>query len=490
MKPFALLLLPLLCQAAVPANELASVLDQARNAPPEFASDALIRIAALDTLEKAKRIELLADAFERASQAQQPLRRESAIVRVGAAANFLNRAYRLEMDGLSLRLRAVDAMLALDSHKAKELFLRIPPLAIPDVTCEEFLVYNVSRYYDVLGKIARQSFTAREIARNEPLLFLEQHLSSLKSPAQIAPAAQLIAEASLKDADFQALASAFAGSLGKVMGDDRSFTYFAAATGPAIAQVVSLLNKRKLNSVPLIDAYRLYLVSHLTAARCADDDLVGTGVNAFAIDGGRSGEAVGGEAAAYFNRELRLPPVQPLTETDATPSKVEGAATGLSVCRDSGCKAMASQFRELIFDNVGRALPLSAHDTLEWQHQLQQFLTALAGWKPSSDAGIDQYFREQCDYYNGLLAAIPSGPTRVQVLLAWLEFLHWSRTQVENRVEWFLPVSVMIARVTVDVGGLGKVREELQKSGDPVIALYLELERVAPRSAQQLISIM
>ena len=54
-------------------------------------------------------------------------------------------------------------MLPLDQAKARELFLRIPPLNPPRVKCEEFQVYDVGRFYDVLGNLVRQAFTGKEI---------------------------------------------------------------------------------------------------------------------------------------------------------------------------------------------------------------------------------------------------------------------------------------------------------------------------------------
>jgi hypothetical protein len=489
MKPIVLLLLPLLCPAAVAPNELNAVLDLARSAPGEFAADALIRVASLDALEKTKRIELLEEAFHRASEAQQPWRREATITRIGGAAVFLNRAYGQELDGLSLRLRAVNAMLAVDSRKARDLFTQIPPLDLPKVDCGEFLVYNVDLFYEVLGEIASRSFTTREVARHEPLMLLEQQAGNLKSPAQVAPMAQLLVGSSFKDADLQSLASAFSGSLGKIMGDDRSFTHYAEATGPAVLRVVEELKKRQLNPLPLIEAYRLYLVNNLAGTRCADDDLMQHGGYAFSLNG-RPANEVGGEAALFYDHELRMPPLRPLTEDEMTPSKLEGAASGLRRCRETECTALAAQYRGLIFDASGSPLSANARDTAEWQARLQQFLNALASWKPGSDVSYDEYFREECDFYSGMVGALPNGPRRQDVVLLWLDFLRQSRTQMENRIEWFLPVNSLIARVGVDPLGLGKIADQLRKAGDPVIALYVELERVAPRSAERIAPVL
>jgi hypothetical protein len=57
----------------------------------------------------------------------------------------------------------------------------------------------------------------------------------------------------------------------------------------------------------------------------------------------------------------------------------------------------------------------------------------------------------------------------------------------ESRIEWFLPTNVLLGRVLLDPLGLGKFSEELRGSGDAVISLYAELDRVAPRTPDKVV---
>ncbi|MGA2150447.1 MAG: hypothetical protein ABSH49_36470, partial [Bryobacteraceae bacterium] len=132
------LLSPFVAPAAGPAPDIASILDQARKAPGEFAADSLIRLASLDSLDKPKRIALLEEAFGRAGEAKQALKRRVAITRVAGPARFLARAYNQDLDALSLRLRVIEALLPLDARKARELALKIPPPQVPKTACGEF----------------------------------------------------------------------------------------------------------------------------------------------------------------------------------------------------------------------------------------------------------------------------------------------------------------------------------------------------------------
>src|ERR1039457_2406166 len=173
MKTLVVILMPMLCAAADAPPAIDALLEAARAAPAEFSADAMIRIAALDKLEKTRRIELLEQAFRKASGAQQPYKRHATFVRQGNPSGFLNRVYGQDLDAMSLRLRAVEALLPLDGQKARELFLETPPPKTPPLKCEDFLTYDVGRFYDPLGSLARQSFTAREVQAGEPFRLLQ-----------------------------------------------------------------------------------------------------------------------------------------------------------------------------------------------------------------------------------------------------------------------------------------------------------------------------
>jgi hypothetical protein len=196
MRVSSFLLLPLFAWTIAPEAFAATPVDMdgliaaARSAPAEFSADALLRIADLEQLTKERRIELLKQAFERASGAQQPYKRHAVSMRTDGSASYWNRVYSQDLDGLSLRLRAVESMLPLDKAKARELFAEIPALATPPVKCEEFQVYDVGRFYDVLATLAQQAFDEKEIEAAQPFKLLQRYAGALNSPVQAAPLAR------------------------------------------------------------------------------------------------------------------------------------------------------------------------------------------------------------------------------------------------------------------------------------------------------------
>src|SRR5438445_8616671 len=103
MKTFGLLLVFL--RAATGAPDIDTVLAAARSAPPEFAADAMIRIARSGKVEKARQIELLEQAFERAGEAQKAYPRHAAAIKLDGSSAYWNRLYKQDLDTMTLRLR-------------------------------------------------------------------------------------------------------------------------------------------------------------------------------------------------------------------------------------------------------------------------------------------------------------------------------------------------------------------------------------------------
>jgi hypothetical protein len=118
----------------------------------------------------------------------------------------------------------------------------------------------------------------------------------------------------------------------------------------------------------------------------------------------------------------------------------------------------------------------------------------LRDWPDSAPdaAGDDgaQQFREKCVFYMEL-AALPRDSRLDQtVLIALLDYLQRSRDRARTRMEWLLPVNLLIGRMRLDSAGLGKLADEFRRSTDPVIAMYAQLEAAAPRSPSDVLALM
>jgi hypothetical protein len=485
LRTVFILFLPAICAAA----DLSPLIDSARSAPPEFAADALIRLAELDSLPRARRIELLEEAFHAGGLAQAPSKRHSALSRQEGPARFLNRAYDQELDALSLRVRAVEAALPLDVVKARGWFATIQPPVVPRLSCDDFLVYDLSRFYETLGRVV-QSFPEQEKAKGDAFRLLRGYTAAITSPVQVAPLARVLTAAPVSDDDFVALISLFGVALGKISGDDRSFTY-SRSVGTEIQALAAECRRRNVSPLPLLESYRFYLVTNLSAARCADDDqLAGGGGVSFGLASGISLDPLASDYIRFFNEKLRTGPLPRIGEEDATPARLEGAATGLRTCRDEECQSISKISRELVLTPEGTPYLPAQRNSEEWRKRFDALLEALANWKTSAQETPIEQFREKSDGYALLLNLAPDAHSREAVIHAEIGFLAKNPVAGTNRAEWLLPVNSLLGRIALDPAGFGKIAAELRESSDPVIALYARLDQVAPRRPEQILPLL
>jgi hypothetical protein len=466
-----------------------ALVDSARGAPPEFAADALIRLASLDKLDKSWRADLLEEAFRLGGAAQQPIRRRPAIFKFDGPTGFLERAWSQDLDAQSLQLRAIEGILPLDRRRARELWARMPPLKLPRLDCKDLLVYDVTRFYAVLGRLAGEAFTPAEIEKEEPFKLLQRY-AAIQSPAQLGPMAHLLASAKLKDGQFDSLLGSYLAGMKELSGDDRSFT-FARPAGAQIRELVEAIKRREGTPLPLLETYRAYLVRHLTGARCADNVQVDVKLVMSNISSAmeKSQEAL--NAAGYFNDSLRQDPLQPInTMEEQTPSKTEAEAEGVKGCDSSQCSEIGKKYRGLIFKNDQTPYTAEEKASAEWHNKLKEFLAAVADWKQDTDATAAEHFRFKCSVYSELFSLVPNGSDREMLVRANLGYLKQSSQAAASRIEWFYPVNLLIVRIALDPLGLGPLLEDLRKSGDPVVSLYARLEQLVPRTPDKVLPLL
>lgn len=482
MKAAFFVLLTAVAVCAATPVEIDSIVSAARSAPPEFAADALIRLAALEQLPKEKRLDLLQQAFDRAGGAQQPYQQHAAFVRNDGSTAYWNKVAGQGLDTLTLRIRAVEAMLPLDAPKANALFLSIPTLAPPRVKCEDFQVYDVSRYYDLLATLTSSS--------DDPARLLERYTAAIPSPVQVGPMARVLATArNLKDDEFKALLASFSSALGKISGDDRSFTYSNAVSRQILA-LTEECRRRNISPLPLLEAYRLYLVVNLSAVRCADDDQMQTVTPTMSAFAPQPPEEPIGDPVSFFNTRLQANPLQPIQESEATAAHLEGIATGMRMCQDKECQSLIAEFRNLIIGEGGKPYLPADREKPEWQEKFKAVLKTVATWKQTKETTPGEFFREKCAAYSQMLSIALNGAAREPALHALLDFVTANNFQAANRLEWFLPVNGLVGRVGMDPLGLGAFAIELRKSADPLIAMYANLEAVAPRNPGQILPLL
>ena len=160
-----------------------SIAEQAHSVSPEFAADALLRVAESHKIDNAEaQRDLVEQAFRLAASAKFRVRMHGlAGTLVDTRSGYLSRAYDLKLDALSLASRAVRDMVPIDSARARAMFQEIPRPVLTPLTCDDPLVYEVSDFYRTLGTIVDSTFNEKERKKDAHVnffgLFTASHFS-------------------------------------------------------------------------------------------------------------------------------------------------------------------------------------------------------------------------------------------------------------------------------------------------------------------------
>jgi len=461
--------------------ELQAMVEGVAVAPPEIGADVLIRLAeSKKVTTRATKVEFLSKAFDLAATAELPVKR-AALSGGDTPSALLSRAYRLNMDKLSLQSRAVNDLLPLDSTKARDLLEEIQFPALPPVGCEERLTYDLELFYETLAKVARHGFTAKDKLKGRQIALLTPFVGTLQSHAQAKPAAELLVSARLSASDLGQLTNLFAGALAQLHGDERSFA--ATAIGPggdgvsgSVGNLVTTLEAKEISSVALLRALRQYLVSNFGEVRCAtwraDNDPVP-------------------EAVKYFNqqfrRELQLAQIAPITGDELKKARIIPRVPPAVYWQSPESKRLVTEMRTLTgmrrlrFGDGESELTDAEKTTSNWSAQLTDFVTALEAWQPDNEPAAN-VFHQKSILYEGLIDVMPAGPERSKVIESFVRFLEQNSGQTPSRIEWLVHADDLLSgkRAADD---RQEVIQAFVNSGDPTLSLYGRLERWEQRDA-------
>jgi hypothetical protein len=427
---FLLIVGSVLAEAPKLPEPYQSIVDLSRAAPPEFGADALLRVVESGKIaNKDSKRDLVEQAFRLGAMAKFQVRmRGVAGTMVDTRSGYLSKAYDLKMDALSLQSRAVRDMLPLDPAKARELFQEIVRPALPQLTCDDPLFYDVSDFYQALGAVVESGFTAQERKKEEHLNFLLDYMGQVSSPAQLTPMARVIKSVGVSAQQRDILWNKFYGLLESMRPDGRSF---AAALDDIKGEVVP-------------GAEASFEKFKQSSAGCPDDARPGV-----TLDLSQGPVHTG-----------KTPTVERYWESAAAKQLLEGA-------------------QKLRFTADGKLITDSARATQEWQDKLADYLSQVADWSSSQEKSEADYYHEKCVVYEALVELIPPGPERDKILEAYLEFVGNSNLQRESPLDWFMHAQSMLERVRNSSNGEpGKLLSAFERSGNTVLVLYAAEQKV------------
>src|SRR5215510_3126250 len=458
--------------------ELVRLIDELRVAPPEFATDSMIKISPHPEIDDKWRAEILEEAFRIAFDAQHPyklkhLSESQAETRTG----YKDLAFDLKMDRLSLQLLAILNLVRLDTKKARLLWGEMLKPRLEPIKCEETLLYDVADYYRAMVEMARQAFTREEMRIGEEIQFVDSHIVNIISPAEVTEAAVAIADLKTTPAQFNTLVETYSRALENVANDNRSFWFNPDQLSAAPLALAGACERRGFPADFLLIRFRDYLVRQLNAPRCADN---------LPSDGKivRQPKFVTDLNAALDRYEY----IPKITDDDVKPRKIEPAASLYPYWTTPRARSLIEKIYVLRFGQTPKQTaraksnkppqPLSfeARQSSEWQYQLSDFLREMAEWKPEHEASADDYFHQKCRLFNELLELSPNSSMRLRMLGEYMAFLEQNRSERESFIEWFLHVSDLLRRIRSMEEEEKKLSlEALRYSNDHVLQLCVKL---------------
>ena len=453
------------------------IADLAHFSPPELAADALLRVAASQrNHDPAWKIELLDDAFQLAAMAGQPNRQKIIASRIvyRSRAEILSLAFDQRLDRLSLQGRIIRQMLTLDKAKALDMFGRTAPPSLHTRQCRDPLVDHVTEYYELLAEVVASAFTAEQRRHGEPFDLLAYQISRISSPVEVAPAAKLLADATLTHDELSLLAGRLAASIDRLATDDRSFTASLADSDGALNELARALTVRQASARSIIAAYRRYLLRNFAGQRCADT----------------AADQTTSSVADSFNRNLSSETDltrAPLGRDDVKPASVEGQADWDAFIDDAEFQQVWAEFLDLLLGKghapLFKSTPLSDNQkkTVEWRAQFDQFLDEVDDLSPSVFEPEYRYFYRKATALTAALRVAPAGPDREKVLGKLVALLRTSGLQQESLLEWYAQVRRSASSVH-DLGpeATSQFLAELERSGNPILDLYAEEAKALP----------
>jgi hypothetical protein len=417
--------------------EALAVMGLAYAAPPEIAADAFLRIAASGKIAgREAKLQLIDQAFDMAASARDRLRRRQV---AGAPADSrsgaIDRAARLGLDTLSLRVRAVRILFDLDQTKARELFNRIETPQPEARSCEDALVFDPAGFYGLLSDLANQTFSAGERRLEQHVGFIRPYVLSIASPVEVAPAARLVRTVSVTPRQRDLLLASFVAALQNVAADGRSFLETADSVTEEVVQLAEACAKDGLATDGLKSAFETYMERQRGSAQCSGQ---GGAVKLH-------GYWTSPEAQALLARGLKL----------------RWGPEGVP----------------------GRMLTLEERKAAEWQTQLAEALNEMESWKPAPAESEADYFHQRCLFYQALVELTPPGARRDNVVAAFLGYLANSPTQRESPAEWLARGAEILSRLRLSGdSGAERLLDAFASSANPALALTARLERWAPQS--------
>jgi len=458
---------PAIVEPAAHDPKIEALVTDAYGAPPEFAADILLRIAGSARVSDPEwKQQLVFEAFLRAYAASESYRRTSSRIPADSRQGAALAAYQTGLNRATLQARAVQLMLTLAPARARELFewMDVSPAA---ATCADPLVPAVDEYYTTLSDIARRTFRG---ARANAFQFLELYLWRAHLPSEMPAVVLAIQRFKPSTEESQQLEGFLDALFSAGSFDARGFSTANVDIVGRVADLQFFDRQRQIPGWFLMDTLRAYVVKHLAGPRCSDS---GT-------------EAL---LPATFDGALNL-----LHVGDTEVKRIEGAVISPSQTLPPAKidlfwqQGNARRLYDAWLELRGRGsspVPLAVRRTTEWRHAADDLITSVEHWDGRDTPNDGDYLFEKGTLFANIAELAPKGgAVRTRAVQEQLDFLRHEDRDRALRPLWFVFVDRLL-QLSDREGGRGEVLDLMERSGDPVTALYARTDRLLPVGARK-----
>jgi len=442
---------------------LVRLASDAQALPVEFAADALIRLAgSARVADDAWKGALLTEAFFDAYSAREAYRRSTpASVQIDTHQGAQLMASAMSLNRVSLQVRTAQLMALIDPRRARELFEWID-LDLAAAPCEELLVPAVDEYYTALSLVARSAFGGD---RDEAMKFFVLYLWRARLPSEMPAVARAVLRFDPRPTETPYFETVLGAILQTGSTDARGFSAAASDIISRTAEFQIFETKLGLRGLHLMESLRAYLVNQMKGPRCADSQTESMTAPAF--------NSVLRRADLTF--EVRT------IDAPVAPSRLLGAARIDPFWQTAEARALHTRLVQL--RGTGREpVSLKIRQTPEWMNDAEHALIALEMWSTRAERSEYDALAQKSMLYLGLLDLVPPSKLRARTIQSFVDYLRHADANPEDRTLWFAFVNRLLEL------SRGNDRDEVLDALDgahhPVLAVYAQLERLAPVGAR------
>lgn len=464
--------------------QVRSLLNDSEALPAEFASDVSLTLVESGIVRsEVLRVKVTANAFEKASAAQDDVMRNAFGASVEETSQGLHAIASsvTHLDRISLQARVVRQFAATDPRKARLLFESMQPPQLTPVSCNENWFFVPDSYYDALSVVLHSGFSDREIKGGTRAGYTTSIIRHTQSHVQLTPLARLLSSGAFTEQELRTIVPVYAAALADLHGDPLSFSIVMLEPYDffeAITAVLTLLDRRNVDSRALLQAIRDYIVLNFKGSNCA------------ATESSNDSKSSLPRAVVKFNETFQ----SRLREVNLSAIGEDEIKSGRK--RSGLDDPLPSRWNSLTYSQLLESVqklytPLTQREIAEgrtendakWLSQAQDVLARLSAWSNEEGESEPDFFHQKAILLDGLTQRTIGTPLHAGALDSFILFLEQNSYQDVTPIDWFFFVKLFLSRNSGrDVANHDFKR--LVDSREPVLSVYARLQTMLESAKQ------